>query len=399
MKDTQKLGVLATGLLLFAGIATYRFIPFHAINGPGFSQLFGLDLLNVYLFHHCPEAMGNVYGVSGNVCGDPEGRPMLYPPLLFHLFGWVSFLSFPVVVHLWTGMTLTLFGVAGYLLYCAFQNENLALPPIIHGVLWFLFGLQFPMLFTLERATNDAYIFFFFMVGVLLSQKSKWYWVGFLLVGLTAYKIYPAFLVILIAAYSWKTPSFKKLIMALGLFGTVLFVFFWEEHLSYLERVLPQWAAKTASFTVGLDHVILNMNQVVPYMGTAMCLVLLAAGLRLALQGTSHLAVWCYAFAICTFFQNTSFDYNLITTYPLFMLLAALCFQKKEGQETIWALLISGLLVFFVARHLGTFYAGSIKYIAMWLWLVWVGFALTGRPRMFQAEKMAVETGDESKSS
>ena len=212
--------------------------------------------------------------------------------------------------------------------------------------------------------------------------------------GLTAYKIYPVFLLLLVAVSFWKRPFLKNLVLSLGLSGIFFFVLFWGEHLNYLEYVLPQWAAKKAPFTVGLDHVILNMNQVIPYMGTAMCLGLLAVGLRMALHGASHLAVWCYAFAICTFFQNTSFDYNLITTYPLFMFLAALCFQKREGQETVWGLLISGLLVFFVARHLGTFYAGSIKYVAMWLWLIWVGFALGGRQSMVSSmKKMAVDTG------
>jgi hypothetical protein len=382
LRDTQKLGVVIVGLLWVVGAATYSYIPFHAINGPGFSQLFGLDLLNVYLFHHCPEAIGNVYGVSGEVCGDPEGRPMLYPPLLYHLFGWVSFLSFPQVLFVWTATTLTLFLSAGVLFFYVLKNESLAMPPLYHYGLWLMLGVQFPMLFTLERATNDAYIFFLCIVGILLSQKSKWHWVGFILVCLTAYKIYPVFILILVLAASWGKPSFKKMLTAICLSGVVLFLLFFGEHLQYLELVLPQWANKKATFTVGLDHVILNMNHVVPYLGTAMCGALLLMGLSLARHQGPRLAVWCYAFAICTFFQNTSFDYNLITVYPLFMLLAAHCYVAQGGIQArkSWALLLSGVLIFFVARHLGTLYAGTLKYMAFWLWFMATGLALRDVP-------------------
>ncbi len=102
MATLHRWGYALVTLFLVAGIRTLELIPFYKVKGPFKDSLFGKDFLNLYLFHHCPQAQGNFYAVSGTVCGDPGGRSMIYPPWNYYAFDWVSFFDYPTALYLWS---------------------------------------------------------------------------------------------------------------------------------------------------------------------------------------------------------------------------------------------------------------------------------------------------------
>ena len=89
------LGFALVLAVLFASLRSYKLIPAWGARDPG------LDLLNVYDFHHCA-GHDDPYLVSGATCGDPLGRAMPYPPLMYWLQGWLRWVSFPRAWRLWS---------------------------------------------------------------------------------------------------------------------------------------------------------------------------------------------------------------------------------------------------------------------------------------------------------
>ena len=83
-KQTKKI-LFYLGLLVI-GASTNIHIPHVPIFGPDFANLWGLDFSNIYIYHECPAALENPYAVSADDCGEPGGRILSNPPLLFHLF-------------------------------------------------------------------------------------------------------------------------------------------------------------------------------------------------------------------------------------------------------------------------------------------------------------------------
>ncbi len=371
MRLDQKIAIGVVALLLLAGLTTINAVPFYRIGGPGFSDLFGLDLINVFLFHRCPEAVGNFYAVSGEICGDPEGRPMLYPPVLFYLFGWTAWLDFPATLYVWTAFSILAYVFGGVFLFKCLRPQH-SHAVVVFSAFWLFMSLQFPMVFSLERASNDSFIFVAALLALWCLHEQRWGGTGFLLVLLTAYKMYPVFVVLGVALHLLGRPGLRPFVVATVGSALVLFVMFFQQHWVYLSEVLPGWASKQAPYTVGLDHVILNMNHWASGAGTLMCLGLLGMMFWVARQPSHGSETFLYAFAICTFFQKTAFDYSLITMYPLVAWLFLRALGESPPRERFQALglVVTWLLIFVIFRHFGDFYAGFAKYGLMWGWLV-----------------------------
>ena len=123
---------------------------------------------------------------------------MLYPPVLFYLFFWAKGMSFPAVLFFWVGLSVLGFGLAGRWLHQILSSSIQA-----NGrwfvIVWALLAAQFPTLFSWERASTDGLIFPAAVGAVLLAQRGRWGWVAAILVFLTAYKLYPVFLLVFVA--------------------------------------------------------------------------------------------------------------------------------------------------------------------------------------------------------
>ena len=268
MSDKRNLVLVLIGLFLLASIGTSFMLPHLFVSGADGTTLFGADLLNLFIFHNCTAADDNYYLATWEMCGEPFQRNMVYPPILYRSFFWLSFLSFSVALAVWTLVIIFSFLLAGFILSMAMQKESLSVRPLYFWVAWLLLGMQVPLLFAIERGNNDIYVLLLFSSGLYLAQKDNWMGVGALLALVTAYKLYPVFLVMNVVLVAFKVRKAKPLLLSLATSGLVLFVLFFGEHLYYLQKVLPFWAAKKSGEAWAFDHVILNMNKVLPTLGT-----------------------------------------------------------------------------------------------------------------------------------
>lgn len=140
-----KLGLTCGVLILFVGGA--RDIPFYGT--------LGLDLQNLYVFHHC-DARGNPYLSTGDHCSDPSGRDMYYPPLMYFAFSWLDRVPFPFATGIWAAAIL-----AGVLWSSLTWGRSTQLVNASTKVTWpfvILLGLQFPTLFAIERGNCDVLV-------------------------------------------------------------------------------------------------------------------------------------------------------------------------------------------------------------------------------------------------
>ena len=206
MSDKRNLVLALIGLVLLASIGTSFMLPHLFVKGADGTKLFGADLLNLFLFHNCSAADEHYYSATWEMCGDPFQRNMVYPPVLYRSFFWLSFLSFPVALAVWTLIIIFSFLLAGFILLMAMQKESLSVRPLYFWVAWLLLGMQVPLLFAIERGNNDIYVLLLFSSGLYLAQKDNWMGVGALFALVTAYKLYPVFLVmnVVLVAFNEK---------------------------------------------------------------------------------------------------------------------------------------------------------------------------------------------------
>src|SRR6185312_4307314 len=83
---------LVIGLLLVS-IPAYQLIPPTHFG-------WGFDLRNVYVFHAC-SGKNDPYLVTGAQCGDPIGRAMPYPPLMYWALAWMRWVSLDTARWIW----------------------------------------------------------------------------------------------------------------------------------------------------------------------------------------------------------------------------------------------------------------------------------------------------------
>jgi hypothetical protein len=139
---------------------------------------------------------------------------------------------------------------------------------------------------------------------------------------------------------------------ALGVFVATLLVFP-KDSLIYLRDVLPGFA-KTMTFACEFSHSVPTyVGTEYPGFSVMITVALLGlwawAGARAIVRGEAWW-VLAGALAVSTYNQRTSWDYNLITVYPLLLLLLL-----RARQTDRWALLAFGVFTIAGDRRLFTF--------------------------------------------
>jgi hypothetical protein len=213
---------------------------------------------------------------------------------------------------------------------------------------------QYPFVFEVERGQTDVVALLFFTAGCYLFTRRKLGFAGALFGLATAYKLYPLFacaivgLGLLLARRKGRgRPNADWLRFGLGAFGTFMAVnlAFYSDSKLYFFKVLPQVSAMYTpawtwvhahSFTslVGPDYTPFSWafcGGVVALWGWATSRAILRDDVPMALAG---------ALAPSTYFSAFTFDYNLVTIYPLLLLLFL-----RARQIDRWGLLAFGLVV------------------------------------------------------
>ncbi len=350
---------------------------------PWFS-FWGLDFLNIWLFQHCPASV-QPYGIPGSACGDPLGRDLFYPPLLFNSFAWVRW--FPVwqwAYLIWAGMIAA--SIAGAF---AFWGRTRTWVAILFLALVYF---QYPSVFALERGNTDAGPLLLVLAACALWVRGRRFGPG-LAVGLAAsFKLYPAFTAAVVGAGAVGLSMSAGIGAALfPLAGIVLgvalpCVLFPTQSRVYFGEVLPQFAMKWNLPSLA-NHSILPRFADHVEIGRLVCAMLLGAWMVRAWRSLRDAPefVFAGALAMSTYFSGLSEDYNLITAYPLLFLQMRGAFG--EGEDRVvrrerW-LFILGVVGVFGHRQV---FVGNSVYVQL-AWLVLTAIAGPARPAVVARER------------
>jgi hypothetical protein len=297
--------------LLLVSVASLRTIPFW--------PTWALDLQNLFQFHHCA-GRNNPYLMTGRACGDPSARDMFYPPLLYWSFVWVRLFSFKVATKIWcTAIVLVMVPLARI-----WTDERVGWRA---WVFWILLVAQFPVGFAVERGNSDVLVVLVWSLA--LALRGRPFWCGALMGVAVLLKLYPLLAVVVVVVgvlgEAFRGRSVRALwqIGAGGLVAAALGVALcWRQTLTYLHDQLPRFSNFHAYLTpYGHPMPALTAPDRAP--ATALSAILVVTWCVAALRRWRRDPVLIFAggLAISTYFAVTSFDYNLITVYPLLLVL------------------------------------------------------------------------------
>jgi hypothetical protein len=223
-------------------------------------------------------------------------------------------------------------------------------------IFWALLALQFPFVFALERGNTDT-------VGVLLYTLAALLFVRrhVLLAGLAAgvaagFKLSPILaVVVMTGALFWpqrKIGRWTWLLFsggALAGFALTLVVFF-SEAKTYLFQVLPSYSDTYTPRTIWCHSITSFVGPNRPNFARLLVAGLMGvwvwAGGRAVARGDAAMA-FAGSLAVSTYAPRTSFDYNLISVYPLLLLL----FLRAQRTNR-WGLLAWGVFAIAGDRRL-----------------------------------------------
>lgn len=329
---------------LIVGLFSLRLLPVY-------QPLWGLDFQNVYAYQTCSQvADEGLYETSGLTCDDEMGRSFVYPPTLFYMFSWASWFTFDTAIMIWNVATvLTMLGVGGVWLWLD-RHTTRGWRRVALVVFWLALMVQFPFVFALERGNNDIIpVALWTAATTLLIWRRDWLAGG--LAGLAvATKVYPAIAVAVTGLGLLRTKWTSIIRLGIGGLGVVALstVLWWDDMIQYTTEVLPSFIARSPDAYV-YSHT-LSALALPPVVTTGLALALFSSWALLAWRriDDTPLLVLAGALAISTYFSSTSWDYNLITTYPLLLLVTARAlapdsrFQWKAASFTALLVIVAG---------------------------------------------------------
>ncbi len=391
----DRLKLAAVAALLIASISSFMLIPF----GP----YWGMDLQNLFAFHHCA-ARNNPYLATGAACGDVGGRDMFYPPALYWSFSWLRLVSFETGVTLWSiviggGLLLSLWS---WVPARAWREPGAGSVGLFLGLL----VAQFPVLFAMERGNNDILVLLAWTGALRLYLAGAAPAAGFLCAIAVGLKLYPVFaFVVVVIGLGWSsigsTERFRRFASyatGCALAAAAMLAVFWQQTRTYVTDQLPRFAGAPRLPPLLFSHTLDGLAS--GWRSWALKGALLAfwgvAAARRLRQDPA--LVFAGALALSTYFSAVSFDYNLLTTYPLLLLLFLRSRSADRSGALAFALLSLGLgcIVsgrFQVARDPGMLEA---RLVAQWLWLIATALAagrLAPRNAAGEAEFMGEPAG------
>lgn len=320
-----------------------------------FNAPWGMDLQNVHAFQKCV-AGRSPYLVDAAVCGDVASRPFYYPPFLFAFFRWLRPLTLETAMYIWTAFLFASATVTFWLWGGKISDEPLGDDRYEIVAFCVLLLFQYPFVFALERGNTDSVNLLFYTLAAFLFVRGR-EWLAGMSAGVAAgFKLSPIIAIAVMTAAlflgwrragRWAWARFAG--GSLAAFLLTLLVFFKDSKI-YLFDVLPKYA-KFLTYASEYSH------SLPTYVGAGwqlyaklMSVALLAPwvwGMGRAVARGELAMAFAGALAVSTYVQGTSFDYNLITTYPLLLLL----FIEARRTDR-WGLLVFGLFAIIGDRRL-----------------------------------------------
>lgn len=372
-----------TGLLL--ALLVHCLFGYTAIP---FWKFLGLDFHNLHAFHNC-EFANSPYLVAGHKCKDILNRPLYYPPLLYWAYFWTRGLELNTAYYIFVAQLFLAMLVAFILIWKThISDQRFFSYPFELGkafVFWSLMLGTLPFLFSLERGNSDSLVVLLWCCALYLFVKNQYFFWGVASAAIAFFKLYPAIPCVVLGLgfvlHSLKTPSkdWKPIALALA-GGTItclcIFLSLYSQQTTYFFEVLPSFSKVQTG--IGLySHSVFGLDALFPGASLLARALLLGSWLVFcALRIKSDpLLSFSGCLAISTFFSGTSYDYNLVTVFPL---LLVLFIQSHSCLDLV--LLIVGVVAFLGDRHIWhSISPQEMRVIAEVAWLTLVPLILLMR--------------------
>jgi hypothetical protein len=352
--------------MLVASIEAFRLIP-------GWGRAWGLDLANVVAFHTCV-GRDDPYLVTGSECRDLLGRAMPYPPLLYWAMAWVRVVPLDLARWVWAAFIVTVIVLVA-VLWSGAGPLATRFGAIVFGA---LLATQFPAMFAIERGNNDAVVVLLWTLALVLFMHGRRALAGAAAGLAAAAKLYPAFACVVVLAgltgeavrggpKRWA-PAVRAA-TALVLAPCLVTVCLWTQTGDYQERVLPAFAAHLPAVSLHSHSVPATFGDAAPWVSAA----LVASWCAIAYLRFERAPVDVFAggLAISTYVARTSFDYNLVTAYPLLVVLAARAGAVRACASSLPTLAVLALGVLSICGHRAWFAGHAAFHVALQIvWLV-----------------------------
>ena len=351
---------LPIGLLVLS-VASVRNVPF--------LDLWGADLQNLHAFHHC-DTRDDPYLATGATCGDWLERDMFYPPVLYWSFAWTRLVPFRLAIVLWD--------IAIVLIMLLVARAWIGPPTRGADLFWPLLLAQFPLLFAVERGNNDVVVVLGWSLAFVLFSRGRTVLSGVLAGACAAAKLYPAIAVAVVAFGLWRFEPIARrrclgFVAGAGLACACAVALFPADTLAYVKDELPRfqpWDFVVDPFAHALPMLVPSLPVVGHLLSAWLFVLWLLVGTRRL--GTDPGPAFAGAIAISTYFASVSYDYNLLTVYPLLLLLFDRSHERPFGRP--WVLLMLGLVAIVADR--GLFEGPVLARVHVLLEVAWL--ALTG---------------------
>ena len=318
-------------------------------------RMWGADLHNIHIFEHCAGGR-SPYLINARVCGDQWNRPFFYPPFQFAFFVWTRPFTLRTSMHIWSAFVLL--SSAVIFLVWTRKIARDASPGTRHQavIFWALLAVQYPFVFALERGNTDTVNVLFWTLAALLFARRR-VWLAGMAAGIAAgFKLSPVVaVVVMTGALFWtqrKTGRWTWFLFgagALTAFALTLLVFFSEAKM-YLLDVLPKYSDTYTPRTIWGHSIPTFVGPLYPNFARLLIAGLLGVWMwgagKAAARGDVAMA-FAGSLAVSTYVPRTSFDYNLISTYPLLLLL----FLRAQRTNR-WGLLVWGVFAMCGDRRL-----------------------------------------------
>jgi len=301
----RKIFILLSFFTVFISLFDIKLIPFY--------HRLGLDFSNHYGFHHCNLSdQDTIYKIDTNKCSDFENRKYVYPPFMFQLYNWTTWFNsvdgayyFYLLIHL----------ISFFIIVLIWSEKD---------KLTILFGLSlyisYPNVFLMERGNSDLLIVLFWSLSYLSFKKMKYFLTGFFLAISIFAKLYPLYsLIVVFPLILCNAKYFKKISLSLVFFSTCILLLSPVLWFEYLFEILPGWSS-----LVMPPNILAHSLKSLPYFFNAKIIfgIILLSWLLASYKSGVRRENWIWggALAISTFNNGVSFDYNLVTMFPLFIL-------------------------------------------------------------------------------
>lgn len=323
----------------------YLVLSAASVRGIPFLKPWGADLFNILAYQNC-SGTRNPYLMSGGMCGDPFGRPMVYPPLLLHSFAWIRGMPLEDAMYIWTAASVVMLAASLYAWTRLAEHrrpEKAAWDAVLFSGLLLI---QYPLVFLIERGGTDVPPVLLWTISAVLFCSGELLLSGVFAGLASAFKLYPIFpsLILGIAllvsgAWTWRVWRLRGVRFGVGWVAAFAGVhaYYFEESNVYFTMTLP-------AFSRVLSSPFAYAHSIYAFAGAERTLyprlILLLFFLLFCWSASSSIrarpgGTFAALLAMSTYFGGTTYDYNLVTVYPLLLW----CFleARRTGRfTTLW---------------------------------------------------------------